>query len=247
MSEIVVKDTPTGPDAPVKDAGVGTPFGAGTPQPGEGGDFGGFKTMEELLAHVKELEAKVPTLNEEKEPDTEPFIVAGKDMTTFATEWAEKGELSPESYAALAAQGFPKTLVDAYIQGQKATMNQQKTLEEDAVKSIKAVAGGEDGFTALAGWMRTNLSTEEIQEYNALIEMGNPKVAQLAVSEMVAKMQNAEGKAPTLIRGAKSTGAPAPAFRSMAEITAAMRDPRYANDSAYRRDVEERVARCNLF
>lgn len=235
MSEITVKDDPTGPEAP---------------QPVESGDFGGFKTLEELLSHVKELEAKVAPVPEEKpdtEPDPEPFIVAGKDMTVFAKEWAEKGELSPESYAMLAEQGFPKTLVDAYIQGQKASMNQQKTLEEDTIKSIKDVAGGEDGFTALAGWMRTNLSTEEIQEYNALIEMGNPKVARLAVSEMVAKMQNAEGKAPTLIRGTKSTGAPAPAFRSMAEITAAMRDPRYANDSAYRRDVEERVARCNLF
>lgn len=244
MAELIIKDEPTGPDAP---------------KPTEPTEFGGFASMEELLAHVKDLEAKVSTSADKKqepdkkepdkkEPDKqEPFVIAGKDMSTFANEWKERGELSPESYTALEAQGFPKALVDAYIQGQKAAQNQRQALEDDVVKDIKAIAGGDAGFTALATWMQGNLSAEEIQEYNALIEMGNPKVARLAVAEMVAKMQSVEGKAPTLVRGGRPGASAAPGFRSMAEITAAMRDPRYSTDPAYRKDVEDRVTRSNLF
>jgi hypothetical protein len=36
-------------------------------------------------------------------------------------------------------------------------------------------------------------------------------------------------------------------FRSNAEVTAAMKDPRYESDPAYRQDISDRLERSDLF
>jgi hypothetical protein len=53
------------------------------------------------------------------------------------------------------------------------------------------------------------------------------------------------GKQPKLIGGTQSETTSS-AFRSVAELTSAMADPRYKNDSAYRKDVERKLANSNV-
>ena len=60
----------------------------------------------------------------------------------------------------------------------------------------------------------------------------------MACSRKVAK--------PTLVSG-KARGVATDAFRSTAEVVAAMKDGRYGKDPAYTKDVEQKLARSDVF
>ena len=71
----------------------------------------------------------------------------------FATEFADKGELSAESFTELEQMGYPKEMVETYIKG----MTAAQTADVDAVMQT---AGSNDGYTELTGpkptWMKRN-------------------------------------------------------------------------------------------
>jgi len=70
-------------------------------------------------------------------------------------------------------------------------------------------------------------------------------MVKLAVSGLQSKYQSAEGSDPALIAGqsAPSSGGN---YGSWAEVTTAMRDPRYARDPAYRQSVADKLGRSNI-
>jgi hypothetical protein len=56
----------------------------------------------------------------------------------------------------------------------------------------------------------------------------------------------AGGKTPQVVMGA-TQGASVKPFNSAAQVTEAMKDPRYKNDPAYRQNVEQRLAVTSIF
>jgi hypothetical protein len=75
---------------------------------------------------------------------------------------------------------------------------------------------------------------------------GDMNTIKMAVQGLQARYAQTNGTQQTgrLIQG-DTNGPSGGAFRSVAEIVQAMKDPRYAKDPAYRRDVEQRVALSN--
>ena len=70
-------------------------------------------------------------------------------------------------------------------------------------------------------------------------------MVKLAVEGLRSKYQAAEGSDPALIAGqsAPSSGGN---YSSWAEVTQAMRDPRYKSDPAYRQSVTSKLERSNV-
>ena len=248
---LIINDGVTGAEDPNAKKDDAPPAG------GEKTLAGKFKTPEELEAAYLELQKKLgerkPTEEENKEdqkaddkkPDTdeEPkLIVAGKDFTKYAKVFAEQGKLDEASYAELEKEGVPREVVDAYIAGNTAP----KAAAKEVVDSIKAAVGGEENFQKIAEWAKTGLSKEEVVAYNKAIDTGDPDIMRMAVERLQSKYEAAYGKPPKLISG-KPSNPQSEAFRSTAEVVAAMKDPRYANDPAYRADVEAKLARSNVF
>lgn len=211
---------------------------------------GKFKTPEELEKAYLELQKKLgetpptdtpPKTEDDKEtPPAEDtkFVVAGQDVSKFSKMFAETGKLDDTAYEELAQMGFPKEAVDAYIAGQTAPAK----IAEDEIKAVKAVAGGDEGYSQLISWAATHLSPEEIATFNKAIDTGDKDIAVMAVEKLQAKYENAKGKPPKLISGKPSDARGVGGFRSTAEVVAAMKDPRYKSDPAYRADVEQRLA-----
>ena len=209
---------------------------------------GKYKTTEELEKAYKELETKLGAQTEPEpappaqppaaEPK-EPLTVAGLPADKYFGEYAEKGELSEASYKELADKGIPKELVDAYIAGQKAAAQQQQSLNDTVVNSLIEEAGGEETFGKMAAWANTAYTAQEKADYQAAVDSGSPALARLAVASLKAKYEAAFGTAPDLTEGTSAPGTTA--YRSNAEMVAAMRDPRYQTDPAYRQEVERKV------
>lgn len=216
-----------------------------------------FKSPEDLAKAYSELEKKMggnPEKTEETEQnqdakpqdaqqpsspeETKAFQEWETKFSDFSKEYFEKGQLSNDSYSKLTQMGYPRAVVDAYINGQIAISNQGS-------QQLMSEIGGETGFKEMHDWATENLTQDEIDSYNALLETGDQRQASFAVKGMYARYKASAGKQPKLIGGTQSE-ASAPAFRSVAELTRAMADPRYKTDSAYRKDVERKLANSNV-
>ena len=67
-----------------------------------------------------------------------------------------------------------------------------------------------------------------------------------AIKSLASRWGGAEPKAAPLLQGNTGSINASGAFRSLAQVTEAMRDPRYTKDPAYRKDVEARLANSNV-
>mgnify|MGYP003139130217 FL=1 len=122
---------------------------------------------------------------------------------------------------------------------------EQVPLSENEESQIIESIGGEEGLDAMADWAKDNLDQEEIKAYNLEVNSGDFTRARNALQSMYFAMQQSQGQEPQLISGRLSNNS-TDVYRSVQEVEAAMNDPRYLHDTAYTRDVEEKVSRSNV-
>jgi hypothetical protein len=204
----------------------------------------GTVNTEALLASYGELERgrSKSDVTPEAAPDadeTEQQIAdAGLDFDDFARSYAENGELTAQNYADLEAAGFPRDMVDSYIAGQEAL---GESLRADILSSV----GGEEAFKPMVEWASQNLDERALDAYNRAVDSRDPDMMRMAVEGLKARYERDNGVAPNLVGGTRQTAA-GDVYRSTQELTADMRDPRYAKDPAFRSDVEAKLARSKI-
>lgn len=162
----------------------------------------------------------------------------GLDFNAFSAEYENSGGLSEASYKKLADAGIPKEVVDAYIAGQEAQANLM-------VSEVHQAVGGTESYSQMIQWAAQNLSPSEIDAYNAVASTGDINVAKLAAEGLYRRYTEAVGTNRPMINGSTSPVS-TDVFQSTAQVTEAMRDPRYRADPAYRRAVAEKIARSNI-
>jgi len=210
---------------------------------------GKYKTIEDMEKAYKELESKLgapkdtpedtPKETPQETPPSEDEakdVVESKglDFSELNVEFADKGELSQETYEKLAESGIPKATVDAYIAGQQA-------LVEQNVAKIQASIGGEGEFNSMMEWAVDSLSETEKNAFNKAVN--DESGAEFAVQGLYARYK-AQAE-PTLLKG--NTNAPSVgAYQSKAEMTADMHSPQYKKDPAFRAMVMRKIAKSNF-
>jgi hypothetical protein len=212
-----------------------------------------FNSVDDLAKSYAELEKKLgePKADETPEPkqedakqDTDLEIAnkaaasAGLNVQDLQSEFDNTGELKTESYDALEKAGIPKDYVDQFIAGQLA-------MRENLISSVKGIAGGNDGYSNMVEWASDNLSDAEKTAYNNSVNTNDVESIKLAVNGLKARYEAVNGTEPTLATGKASTST-AGGFRSWAEVTAAMDDPRYTKDEAYQADIQRKLQNSNL-
>lgn len=197
-----------------------------------------FESASDLAKAYSELESRMGSQESpESEEVTEDVDASDREALTmddirpFSEEFAEKGELGEESYQKLDELGFPRELVDNYIQGMAAYSQQQST-------QMMAAVGGEESYNQMTDWASKNLSEAEINAYNSIMDSGDPSQIDIAVRGMHARFK-ANDTEPSLIQG--DTVNVNNGFNSTAEVTAAINDPRYRKDPAYRKEVQQKI------
>ncbi len=212
---------------------------------------GKFQSPEELEKAYIELQKKLGSNETEEDSEVEETeeeveVPAAQSLITDASaEWAEKGELSPETFEKFNEMSS-RDLVDAYM-----AMNAERPqsaappdLTESEVNQIKNYVGGETEYTQLMEWSANNLDEATIKGFDDVVTNGNPQAIKLALKGLMAEYESENG-----YEGRMLTGKAAKAevgFRSQAEVVAAMSDPRYDKDEAYRADVFAKLERSNL-
>ena len=171
---------------------------------------------------------------------------AGIDFQEMNVRWQQSGTLESEDYDQLAEAGFNRDMVDAYLSGLQYKAAQDTALSVKEVASIKESLGGEAEYSKMIQWAGDNLSPEEVEGFNQIINTQPMAAVKMAVTGLHARYTAVEGREPKLIGGRASKGN-TDKFESTAQLVEAMSDPRYSKDPAYQRKVQEKLGRSSIF
>ena len=94
-------------------------------------------------------------------------------------------------------------------------------------------------------WASQNLPQATVEAFDSLINSGNAGAIQLAVNGLRQQYESTNGYEGRMLQG-KPAASRGDVFRNQPELVAAMNDPRYDNDPAYRQDVIEKLDRSDL-
>ena len=162
------------------------------------------------------------------------------------------GTISEEHYKELESTGLTRNVIDSYLAGLKPKEGTEQVAADPSFpeyEDIVGIAGGEDKYMEMLKWMDGNISKEELQEFDKIVDAEKrniPKVT-LAVQEMFTRYKNAMGVEPRLISGRTSSSPNTRVFKSNEEVVAAMRDPRYKKDIAFQHEVQRRLQNSDVF
>ena len=171
---------------------------------------------------------------------------AGIDFQDMNVRWQQSGTLESGDYDQLAEAGFNRDMVDAYLSGLQYKAAQDTALSVKEVASIKESLGGEAEYNKMIQWAGDNLSPEEVEGFNQIINSQPMAAVKMAVTGLHARYSAVEGREPKLIGGRASKGS-SDKFESTAQLVEAMSDPRYSKDPAYQRKIQEKLGRSSIF
>lgn len=254
MPEAVITPQPTGAEAPPTPQSAPAEHApqAATERPAWLSE--GFDSPEALAAAYAKLttgsQTEQPGENNTNKPNETPapgtdesvakFVQdSGLDPMALSREIATTGDINAEAKAALSKKlekaGLPASMIDEYISGQNA-------VKDAAVRDVMAVAGGEEGFNAMAEWARENLSDTELEAFSNIMLKADINTAKLTVGNLYARYKGNAAIPGSRLKGSTGTGG-GDIFHSWEQQIEAQKDARYAKDPAYRTEVERKIER----
>ena len=193
------------------------------------------KTTEEEVTETKD--EKVEEKEEEK-PDT----------AFLDTLWEEaQGEKFTQETLSKLEGMKPQDIAQMYLDYRsdikEAPTAQQFT--EENVSELKGIAGGEEGYSEMMNWAKSNLKKGEVEMYDQVMDQGNPLAAFFAVQALAYRFNDAKGYDGEMLQG-KAARSEGDVFKSQAQVVKAMSDPQYDKDPAYRQAIYDKLERSNL-
>ena len=185
--------------------------------------------------------------SEEKEETKEDSPALALVNEAAAEYWDNDKSLSEDTMAKLGEMSG-QDLLAAYLQAQEANPMDQAPEVSDLtttdISDIRAVAGGEKEYATMVQWAADNMDKSDVESFDSLLASGNVGAIKLAVQGIKAQYDNVNGYEGTMLSGKPPTTSK-DVFRSQAELVAAMGDPRYEKDPAYRQDLIEKLDRSS--
>jgi len=212
--------------------------------------------MAETLT-INETPADQPELNDDEQNSLEVAeSISGEDQTLLAGKFNDTKSLE-QAYLSLQKKlGEPRDepeVGEEQAQEEPASEPQEEESTEDSGKLTEQQAnqlfdmvGGESTYKDMLSWAGESLSPEEIEMYDSVMADGNANSIYFAVQALQNKYTDAVGKDGQLLTGKRSAAQQDAQFRSQQELVAAMNDPRYDNDPAFRDDVMRKLNNSDI-
>lgn len=185
------------------------------------------KTQQNQEKEVSKEELQPPKNVEEAK---ELVKTKGFNYDELQQEFNANGCLSEETIKALEKQGISRTTINKFT-------NDQQQLVAQQMNEIVEYIGGAETFESVRNWAIANLSDTEKAEID---KEHNPTRIKLLLDGLKARMDKEEGVLPQHISGEGGEAADG-LFESLAEMRAAIKDPRYNEDEVYREKVSRKI------
>ena len=212
---------------------------------------GKYQSAEELERGYLELQKRLSSQsNEEEKPEEqeaeEPAkeeAEAGGELFDILTNSYRTGDWD-DNVVEEVSKMDPIDVANMFLSKQ-GDVQQAPTATQEDVSQIQESVGGVESYQEMIQWATQNLTENEIKLYDAAMDKGDPLTMFFAAQALNARYRDAAGYEGRMLTGSapRNTG---DVFRSQAELVAAMSDPRYDKDPAYRMDISEKLERSNL-
>ena len=200
---------------------------------------GKYKDAEELEKAYLELQGKLGEPKPEEKPQETEAEVTPEQIVNDYLNWDGK---VPEDLQK-AYDNLSREQIRDAMKGEPKEEQEQEIpdLTDKQVQDIHGLVGGEAQYSELVKWAANNMSKAEIEAFDNVVESADMNTINFAVQALYYRYQEANGVDGMQIQG-KSSGPSVRGYRSQAELIAAMSDPRYETDPAYRSDVMEKLS-----
>lgn len=222
---------------------------------------GKYKNAEDLEAAYLSLQKKLGQEEQDYEESDEGYAEEEESDEEVSDEapavslineaseeyYANDGQLSEETISRFSEMSS-QDLVNAYleIQANNPQAPQQAVeMSEAQVNSVQNAAGGEANYNRVVEWAASNLPDAQIDAFDSVVDSGNPAAIGIAFQGLQRQYEESNGYEGRMLQG-KPAGNSNDIFRSQAELVAAMGDPRYENDPAYRADIIQKLEQSDL-
>ena len=223
---------------------------------------GKYKNAEELESAYLSLQKKLGKNEEEYEEGEEGYREeeeSDEEVSDYAPAislindasdeyYANDGALSEETisrFTEMSSQDLVNAYMEMYESGQVGQAAQAQELSDAQVNSVMNAAGGEANYNQVIEWAASNLGDRQIDAFDSVVDSGNPAAIGIAFQGLQSAYHEANGYEGRMLQGRAPSSA-GEVVRSQAELVAAMGDPRYDNDPAYRADVVEKLNDSDL-
>ncbi len=213
---------------------------------------GKYKDPKDLEKAYNELQKKLgeksEPVSEEQESNNEPPKQESKPSDNLLDQLWEQGNnntLTPETFDKLSKMNPVDVAKLAMQQRQAFEQGSQREFSDNDVQQIHGLVGGQENYNNMMSWANQNVPEQEINMYDAVMELGNPLAAYFAVQSLALKYQDAAGRDGQMVTG-KAPKQQGDVFNSQQEMVEAMNDPKYHNDPAYRDAIMEKLSRSNI-
>ena len=211
---------------------------------------GKYKSAEELERGYLELQKRLsgkeePEVESQEEVQQEEQPEDNDEVDLYDTimESYRTGDWDPEVVGKVEGMN-PVDVANMFLEKGGAQQQVPQATSGD-IEQIQEAVGGPDEYQNMIQWAGQNLSEQEVAMYDAVMDRGDPLAMFFAAQALNARYQDAVGYDGEMLTGNAPRNA-GDAFRSQAELVAAMSDPRYDKDPAYRADVADKLERSNL-
>jgi hypothetical protein len=211
---------------------------------------GKYQSAEELERGYLELQKRLsspaeeePQVEEAPEAEEEEEIEVDGDLFDAIMESYRTGEWD-DNLVEEVGKMDPIDVANMFLAKQGEAQQTAVATEED-VTQIQDSVGGVDEYQNMLQWAGQNLSEQEINLYDAAMDRGDPLTMFFAAQALNSRYQDAVGYDGEMLTGTAPRNT-SNGFRSQAELIAAMSDPRYDKDPAYRQDIADKLAVSNI-
>ena len=200
----------------------------------------GSTAQEENNTEDNDLQKQVDKHSKAVSTIKEDLKSKGVNFNEVAKEYEQNGSLSNETIEALGKAGYPKEVIEAFIEGRAA-------MEEKFTKAVYESVGGEKEYRTIVNWASQNLDKKSINAFNRAIDNNNINAISLMLEGMKAKMIAKMGTAKKSIHGGTATSVNSPkGYSTKTEMIKAMSVPRFGRDTEYTRMVEQQMWATNI-
>ena len=217
---------------------------------------GKFESAEQLEKAYLELQSKLGQKAQQEET-VEEDVAEGDDgdaqeaedegfqslIQQAASAFLEKGEV-PEEMLSQFDSMSSRDIVNELMRMPQGEPEVQDISDAD-VNTIQNTVGGKESYETIMQWASESMPQAATAAFDSLVNKGDPAQIQLAVLGLQAAYQQANGYEGNMYSG-RTARETVDVFRSQAEVVAAMADPRYDNDPAYRQDVFDKLSRSDV-
>lgn len=180
-------------------------------------------------AEIKEIEDGVKEQQKAEDEVKADLTNKGVDYDALVKEYEDNGKLSDESMKALKGAGYPEAVVNAFIKGFEAQVN-------EFTNAIYKMAGGQEAYGQLCNFVK-GLGEADVQAFNETINSGSLTQLAALINGYKAQMTTKYGTSNRSILGGANT-VETKGFNSKDAMVKAMNDPRYGTDMAYTEKVQ---------